>query len=285
MSPNLEPNWIRILVALIQPLARFCLRHSVSHKEFSEAAKRAFLEVAREELQAADREPNVSRLSVRTGIYRDEVSRLVKNRKSMEITQSNFTARILATWRTDARYVSGDGEPRELSYRGRNSEFWELAHSISKNLNPSTVASELIRLNIAIPGESGLKLLRSMQTYQGDPERGFSLVSRDLNALLAAAEENILERPKLSNVHIHTEYDNIDHSALSQIRHWVMEQSREFHKQAREFLSQFDRDINPQIPAGEGARVVIGSFSLTPKLPVESAPGPVEAEKSEEEAD
>ena len=47
------------------------------------------------------------------------------------------------------------------------------------------------------------------------------------------------------------------------IRQWLLEKGLEFHKMARDFMSQFDQDMNPVPGDPGGGRVCLGSFSLS----------------------
>ncbi|MBX7138352.1 MAG: hypothetical protein K1X83_10235 [Oligoflexia bacterium] len=249
---------------LLRPLARFCLKHSISHKQLSEAAKLAFVDAAKAEAESKNQEFTLSRLSMMTGIYREEINRILKRKKDLLVQPDTTISRVMSQWRYDKRFVDAEGQPRILPYRGVNSDFWKLAKDVSKSLNPSAVAEEMVRAGYAVVTEEGLQLLLAMQTYAADPKAGFALVSRDVDALLVGVEENVTKQPKISNVHIHTEYDNIAKHELPKIRRWIMDQSKEFHRKVRAFLSEYDRDINPDIPAGPGVKVIVGGFSLTP---------------------
>ena len=68
-----------ILLQLLKPVALFCMRRShFSFQDFVEIAKVAFIRAAEEELGQSTQKVNVSRISVLTGIYREEVTRIYK---------------------------------------------------------------------------------------------------------------------------------------------------------------------------------------------------------------
>jgi hypothetical protein len=53
---------------------------------------------------------------------------------------------------------------------------------------------------------------------------------------------------------------------LEEIRLWILAKGVAFHKEARDYLSRFDRDMNPELGSGEErASVVVSTFSLAKK--------------------
>ncbi len=50
--------------------------------------------------------------------------------------------------------------------------------------------------------------------------------------------------------------------ALEEIRRWSAREGSAFHERARNFLSKYDRDLNPKLGGTGTYRVAIGSFSV-----------------------
>ncbi|RMG41817.1 MAG: hypothetical protein D6719_07755 [Candidatus Dadabacteria bacterium] len=255
---------LALLESLLKPVARFCLRHSQSIQDLVNTAKVVFVKVAEEEIRKTTDKVNVTRLSVMTGLYRNEVARIYRDGKDEPVGHESELSRVIGQWRHDPRFRTKAGKPRVLTFKGPDSEFAELVTSVSKNLKPGSIEFELRRLNYVEETPRGLKLKMEMPGLEGDPVKGFQIVSDDIDTLIKAVEENMLNRYEVSNLHIRTEYDNISKKDLKEIRQWFVERGKRFHREAREFLSKYDRDVNPEIPEDQaGARVAVGSFSLT----------------------
>lgn len=252
---------------LLRPIARFCLRRSIKMQDYLEVSKQVFVDVAKEELQRRQENESVSRLSVMTGIHRREIDRFLDS-KNQPRYGHDLPSRVIGQWQSDKRFLSKSGKPRILGVEGKQSEFVELVASVSKNLNPYTVLSELERAQVVERTVNGLKLAR--RTYEAaaaDVDQSFALLSEDSEDLIRAVEENVFDRNSKSNLHVKTQYDNISLEYLDTIRSWFLEKGRTLHDEARRFLSQFDRDINQDLPKSKGrARVAFGSFSLTETL-------------------
>lgn len=273
--PEKDPQSIIIncLGLLLRPVARFCLRRSIKMQDYLEASKQAFIDIASEELALRGESKSVSRLSVMTGIHRREIDRFL-NSESQSRYGHDLPTRVIGQWQSDKRFLSKSGKPRILEVEGKKSEFVDLVASVSKNLNPYTVLSELERVSAVERTPNGLKLVRQSYESAGDIGQGFQLLSEDSNDLIRAVEENVFDRAPKTNLHIKTQYDNISPAYLETIRSWFLEKGRQMHEDARKFLSQFDKDINKDLKSGEGrVRVALGSYSFTETVAEVTSPG------------
>src|SRR5262245_45968871 len=132
------------LVSLLKPLVRFLLRRGVRLQEAAELLKAAYIDVAREELTRSAQSPNISRVAVMTGVHRKDVTRLLSENRELK-SSSNLVARVLNLWQHDARFTTKAGEPRTLSYEGKENDLVTLVSAVSQDLNPYTVLFELER--------------------------------------------------------------------------------------------------------------------------------------------
>ena len=248
---------------LIEPLIRFCLRHSFKFQDLLSVAKNTFVELAEEELSKTSAEVSVSRIAAITGLQRREVTRLLGSR-AVRPSNENIIARVVAQWRHDERFNTSGGRPRVLQSGSKQSEFAELIKSVNKDLNPYTVLFELERLGYVEQTETGLRLKARLHSTAVDPETSLQLLAKDVSDLMQAVDQNIFRRDTVPNLHLRTEYDNIPADALPEIRAWLVREGTLFHERASSYLAGFDRDLKPErLPAAEKSRVTLGSFSWT----------------------
>lgn len=267
----MPPNF-RYLTLLLKPIARFCLRSSFSVQEVVTAFKQALVQVAKEEMERQGAKVNVSRISVVTGMYRAEVAKILEGTQEKASQPMGLIARVLNQWSYDPRYCSRPGSPKILSATGKGSQFYELVSGVSQHINPGTVLAELQRGNIVTPTARGVKLVRDIHRVGKDPDRGFNLLSNDLDTLISAVSENLLAPQAITNVHLSTSYDNIFRDELPIIRRWMLEEGKDLHRRTREFLSQFDKDISKRAnsdKAEAGAKVTLVTVGLTDSLPTD----------------
>ena len=103
---------------VLRALARILLRHGVSFQAFSELAKRAYMESARDDFAIPGRKPTISRMAVLTGLSRKEIQRLTEAEPTSDteaLERYNRAARVVAGWVRDSDFRNDDGQPRALS--------------------------------------------------------------------------------------------------------------------------------------------------------------------------
>jgi len=255
--------YLQALGAILAPVIRFALRRGVEVNEVVSVLKQSSLKVAAEELQRQGSKVNVSRISAMTGLSRGEIGRLKEPASLEKREESGIMMRVINRWQQDKRFTTKNGRPRVLGSAGENSEFKQLVESVSKHLNPGTIAFELERTGTVKRTKTGLRLAQQELHLQADPEEAFRVAAQDLEALLAVASENVFEPKDPAQLHLQTAFDNISLSQLPAIRKWLIDEGKRFHKKARNFISKFDHDIT-KAKEGEqgGGRVHVSTFSF-----------------------
>jgi len=65
------------VIQLLRPLVRILLRDHVSHRIFSDLAKRVYVQVAADEFTIHGRKQTISRIAILTGLTRKDVQQLL----------------------------------------------------------------------------------------------------------------------------------------------------------------------------------------------------------------
>lgn len=252
---------------MLRPVVRFCFRRALKVQEFLDITKQVFFEVAAEELRLGSKEASTSKLALATGLTRREAARLAQQDFSAE-PEMNVLTRIIGKWQSHPEYTNKQGQSRNLSAEGKDSEFAALVNSVSKDLNPYTVLFELERVGAVERKGDKVELQADVFVPGANVEEGFRILSRDVADLIAAVEGNVVLQASPPHLHIKTHYDNIAVQRLPEIRSWLLEEGTKFHARAREFLAQHDKDLNPRLVAQPGgARVALSAFSFTEEQP------------------
>lgn len=251
------------LKQILRPVAAFCLRRNLSFQTIIEALKLALVEEATQHLQKSNDKINSSRIAAATGLHRREVQRIFDGHK--KTPNSGLIVRVLGQWQGNENFQTKAGKPRALKYTDEDNEFISLVKQTSSDLHPGTVLFELERIGAV--ERIGNKIYLKNEAYMpiGDPEAIFKLYAIDGDHLITAIEENALDNQANKNLHIRTEYDNIDVAALPAIKQWLYQQGNLLHHKARMFLAKHDLDLNPDPKKIGGAKIVLGSFSRTIK--------------------
>ncbi|MCB0355317.1 MAG: hypothetical protein KDD64_17415 [Bdellovibrionales bacterium] len=249
---------------VMRPFARYCIRHAHSFQEFIKVAKLTFIEVAAEEIRKTTEKVNPSRLSVMTGIYRREVTKIYKDKEEPSERQAGILGRVLLQWEQDPEFQDKNGTPKILRFKGEKSEFSALVEKVSKHVPSGSVLFEMTRIGIAKKTKQGLELVRRLPGHRQDPRKGFELLSREVDTVVRTAEENISGERGYDNLHIRTEFDNLVLEELPNIRSWLIEEGKQFHVKVRAYLSQFDKDIQSTAAISDdktgGGKVVVSLF-------------------------
>lgn len=222
---------------------------------------------AKRELLRRGEKVNIARLCVLSGLYRKDFDD--PDGADTKAREGNLVMRVLGLWEQGDEYVDRSGKPRILSYRGEDNEFQRLAASVTTALSSGTILFQLERMGAVEKTPRGLKLTRSVQFVQEDLEMGFEIVTKDIDGVIRAAEENLLRLKAMPNLHIRTEYDNVSSKDLPNVQKWVLDQGKAFQRRMRKYLSKFDRDIHPKNLGDDNSLdsdrcfISVGTFSLS----------------------
>lgn len=259
---HLEQKYLLLcLRQLLRALAKFCLRHAFKVSQIESLLRQTLLEVAQEEMGANGQKVNQSRLSIVSGLSRREVAKSLESVETAQLFQETLITKVVGLWQSEKRFLDKKGEPRILTYGSGESEFNTLVARVSTDINPATVLFELERIGAVERQSDGLRLVTEIYRPKGDPEIGFRVLGKDVSDLITTVEENIFEKKEIGNLHLRTEYDRVRIDARTQIEHFLLKEGNALHAKARDFISQFDQDTNPDPDfKGTTVRVVLGSY-------------------------
>lgn len=252
----------QIIEIMLRPVLRFCLRRGICHQEFNRLVRKVQIGLAAEEIEQSGRKVSVSRLAAMTGIDRRDVTAIYRGEKPVT-GKISLVARVISQWEASSQYQSANGGPRALDYDTGEHCFYSLVERVSKDVGPAVVLAELERLGLVECEENKVKLLTSEHIDEQEPDEGLLLLNRDMGTLIEAVEENLFAPDKTHNLHLRTEYDNIFVEDIPKIRKWLLRRGQQFHKEAREFLTKFDKDITYDDKKQGGGTVVLGAMSWT----------------------
>lgn len=267
------------LARMLRPLVRFAVRRHVEYETVAALTKSLFVACAEEELKSDGRKVNDSRIAAMVGVRREDVAELRRGQKIDLEVEISPLARLVDHWMTKAPYRGRDGHPRVLEHAGPQGEFAQLVRSVNSHLNPGTVLFELIRCKTVEKTPQGIRLLRPTLGVSPVPERAITLLSQDVAALVETVLENVEEQRDPKALHIHTEFDSIPVPRLTEVRTWVLNEGRSFHRRVREYLSQLDLDSSTESvdDTSETMRITVTSFlnsSVKPPEPTNAKSTP-----------
>lgn len=154
-----EDQVLAVALQLMRPFSRLLIAQGLKYGEAAEVLKRAFVESGRAALEQAGTMPNVSRISVSTGLHRQDIKRLLETSAGPIARGRSLAGEVYTRWLTDPAYRI-KGRPRDLPMRatGDRPSFEKLARAVSTDVHPRTIGEELRRLRLVEP--VGADLLR-----------------------------------------------------------------------------------------------------------------------------
>ena len=244
------------------------MKNSIKLSEVIESIKFCFVEVAKEELLKSDERVSDSRLSAMTGVHRKDIARFNTGTETLK-PREDLIARVMARWQKDKSFTNKRGQPRVLTCKGTNSEFYSLVNMVNgNNINPYALLFEMERLGIIKKRNDRVKLVWNDFAPVPDIAQGLTMLAEDTSDLISCVSENIYDREEIPNLHLKTYFDKIPVSKLPVVRSWILNQGSLLHKKTRDFLSQYDLDFINSNSTEPVAKVSVGTFGSIQNLGV-----------------
>ncbi|MGB7629693.1 MAG: DUF6502 family protein, partial [Candidatus Deferrimicrobium sp.] len=204
-----------------------------------------------------------SRVSVITGLSRKEVLR-VKRLPAQDdlgaLDRYNRAARVVAAWVRDRRFGDESGQPMDLPLEGGTVCFRELVKTYSGDAPARAVLDELMRVGVVERTPDGrVRLLgRSYVPRTGDTEK-IAILGRDTSDLVSTIDHNITH-PEAPFFQRKVNYDNLPSEALPELKKLAGEQSQALLERLDRWMSERDRDVNPQVYGTGRVRAGVGIY-------------------------
>ncbi|HYD18529.1 MAG TPA: DUF6502 family protein [Patescibacteria group bacterium] len=139
---------------LMRPLARLFIGKGLPLQVFIEIMKDVYVEIAEENLAAANIRPTDSQISLMTGVHRRDVRKFRSraNDEPLDVPYVSVGAELVAIWMGNPEFLNPQGLPRPLPYVNRENpklSFSALAETVSRDVRPRAILDEMLRQDIA----------------------------------------------------------------------------------------------------------------------------------------
>lgn len=254
--------------AILRPLVRQLIAYGVTFPAFGRVAKEIYIEVGTQHFALPFKKQTDSRVALVTGIARKEIGQLRRGQMPppSEAQGSQALAiKVVRRWRSDARYLDGERDPRELAYEHGTAgvSFSGLVDEVGGDIPPRAVLDELIRTGaVELLPDGGVRLAEAGYVPAREVEEKLRILGEDVAELIEAIRHNIESSGDEPFLQRKVYYDNVGAAALSELREKVRTAGAAFVRQVDELLAGYDRDRNPSAPAGRRQRVAVGVYYL-----------------------
>ncbi len=263
------PALLSALRRMLRPVVRLLLANHLTHPDFSALMKSIFVEVAREELAAADERETASRISVLTGVHRKDLRRLMAESPSQPTMPESVSlgARLVRRWTTEAPFLDRRNRPRPLARHSEiagDPDFEQLVASISSDVRPRAVLDEWLRLGIVeIDAKDRIRLrVGGFVPTEGFEEKAH-FFGRNLHDHISAAAHNLTgDGPAMLERSVHyggLSQDSVDElTALSE--KLGMAALREVNRRAQRLSERDEPSRGADDPDDPTARINFGVY-------------------------
>ncbi len=140
---------VRALVQVLGPLVSLLLASGTDYTRLGAELKPLFVEQARLELLRTGKKETDSAISALSGVHRKDVREWRANGLAERIAQEmSVSSQVFARWVQDPQYRDRRKCPKPLPRLGSAPSFETLARSVTTDVHPYTVLTELVRLGL-----------------------------------------------------------------------------------------------------------------------------------------
>ena len=250
---------------MLQPLAHMLLRYEVSHSEFAEMAKRAYVDAAYKHFSIPNRKQTYSRVAVLTGLSRKEVVRLsqlseddaTKNKGPL-----NRANRVISGWMRDPDFLDDKNEPKLLQLRGGEASFEELVARYSGDITSRAILDELVRVGAVTRLDKDVVQLSHHGFIPGKSEPAkLEVLATHASDLLNTALHNLSHDEKQAYFQRQVSYSDMPKSVIDEFQQYSHDKSLELLLDFDRWLAEKKRSVKPE-PDEQTGRVGVGIYFL-----------------------
>ncbi|MFA5529170.1 MAG: DUF6502 family protein [Thiohalomonadaceae bacterium] len=274
MPESLNKALTSAVLRILRPLVRVLLRHGVSFGTFADLAKAVFVDVAAKDFGIPGRKQTTSRISVLTGLTRKDVARLQglgSPEDAVAERRYNRAARVVAGWVRDDRFSTEAG-PRELAFEGASDSFSELVRAYSGDVPPRAIFDELERVGVAerTDGERVRLRMRAFVPQTGDEDK-LHILGTDVAFLISTIDHNLQQKNGAPRFQRKVSYDNLPAEIVPLFHALSREKAQALIEEMDRWLSQHDRDINPNVKGTGRKQAGLGIYYFEEDVPEENS--------------
>jgi hypothetical protein len=259
------------VIRLLAPLVRVLLRNGMSFNAFSDLARRVFVDVGMREFGIPGRKQTVSRVSILTGLSRKEVQRILGEGSEAPPSETseryNRAARVIAGWVRDKDFADSAGDPIALEAEGSSASFGLLVKRYSGDVPARAVMDELLRVGAVEEQSDGrIRLLSRVYIPSTSDVDKLDILGTDVADLIATIDHNLRRGTSDPRFQRKVMYDNVPQESVAAFRALSAGKAQALLEAMDKWLSQHDRDVNPDQEGSGRVRVGLGIYYFEENL-------------------
>lgn len=259
----------RAIYKILDPLVHLLLQHDISHSEFSELARRSYVKIAFKHFSMPGRKKTNSRVSVITGLSRQEVVRLSALPEDQEpVTKGplNRATRVIGGWLQDKKYIDAQGQPRVLPLRGEPNSFDDLVSQYSGGITARAILDELIRVGTVTKVDNFNVKLNHLGYVPSDSNAEIvGMVSKHAGDMLGTIVHNLAHKPEQRRFQRQVSYIDIPEDIDQEFKLLCHEKSLQMVLELNQWLADKKKNSTPD-PGEARTRVGLGIYYFKNEL-------------------
>ncbi len=248
---------------MLSPLVRLLLRHGVSHAEFANWAKQAYVREAQTHFGIDGKAPTVSRIAIVTGINRKEVKRIRELPADVDtgVSKHNRAVRVVTGWIQDPDFQTSRGQPSALVYGDPDDSFNLLVKRHGGDVPARAMLDELVRVGTVKLSDTTVTLLHKGYVPHQSETALLDIFSTSATDLLNTLDFNLHEsNAKRRRFQMSVAYDDVTSEGRDAFQQLSTEQAMSLLREMDQHLSQHDRGANPAADGPGKHRVGLGVY-------------------------
>jgi len=217
-----------------------------------------------QEFALPGKKPSISRTAILSGLTRKEIQRSsseAKNPVDASPEKYNRAARVIAGWVRDPEFQDNNGQPRSLKPQDGMASFAELVRRHSGDVPARAVKDELLRVGaVEEQSDGSLRLVARAYVPRTSETEKIEILGTDVSDLIATIDHNLGQGISDPRFQRKVMYDNLPREALEKFRTLSGTEAQSLLEKMDRWLSQKDRDTNPQSAGSGRVRAGIGIY-------------------------
>jgi len=253
----------KAVTQVLSPLVRLLLRHGVSHAEFSNWAKQAYVIEAENHFGLDGKSPTVSRTAIITGINRKEVKRIreLPSEVGTGVSKHNRAVRVVTGWLQDEQFQNSKGQPKPLIFGDPEDSFNQLVKRFGGDVPARAMLDELVRVGSVNNANGKISLLRKGYVPHQSESALLDVFSTSATDLLTTLDHNLRQDNRgTRRLQMSVVYDDVTDEGRDAFQALSAEESLALLRQFDKSLSQYDRGVNPSVKGSGKHRVGLGVY-------------------------
>lgn len=238
----------KAVLKLLHSLAHILLRYDISHNEFSEMTRRAYVDAAFKYFSIPNRKQTVSRASVITGLSRTEVARILALQDDLAEIHSapNRATRVIGGWLSDSEFLDEDNEPKVLPLREDKISFETLVSRYSGGITARAILDEMVRTGaVEKVDKDHVKLIHQGFVPHGDDAEKINIFLTHASDLLGTGIHNLTEKDQAPRFQRQVTYVDMPESVVKDFEALSREMSMELLVTLNKWLAEKDKQNDP----------------------------------------